>query len=957
MPIEAKIDASIGKSKYISRDLSWIQFNYRVLDQAISPDRTIFERLKFLAITASNLDEFFMVRVGSLYNYLDYGRERIDYSGLREKPFKKRLLQESKLFCQSQHRCFTQTLAPQFRRNGFRIVQDIDSLSAGDKEKLHDFFESSVYPMLTPMVYDSYHAFPTLMNSLMIFGVVTTVHNETDEEQDRQNRSVKKKLSFVQIPQNLPKFYEIDRNDEILFVPIQSIIRRYLQNLFRNVNILSVSMFRITRNGDFTLEESDDIDANFLEELKQKIKTRKTGRVVRLEVKEGYDEWMMQLLTERWNITMENVFEVSQAALMDYTALWQIVNHTDFKGRIPDTLPSEPPLAYPNESDNIFEVLKQRDVLLHHPYNDFEPVLELIEEAAEDPSVLSIKLTIYRLARDSRITNALLKAAENGKHVSALFELKARFDEENNIKESQRLQKAGCFVIYGISNLKTHTKLLLIVRKERKGVTRYVHMSSGNYNEKTAKLYTDLGLLSTRDEYANDVSEFFNVITGHSEPNQYKNLITAPKDMRTQLIQLIRTEARNAKQGLPSGIVIKINSLEDRETIDELYRASQAGVQIKLIVRGICCLRPGRQGLSENITVQSIVGDFLEHSRIFYFHHNDDPIVYVGSADVMVRSFDRRLESLFRILDKIVKLQVINILEYSLRDNVNSYTLQEDGSYRPDQVEPGETEFNVHQEFFKVSLEKVKQSTMKPFLSSSASDVNPSVDSGLQQQLNAIYDEFLEFVRPIVANKISNPEKLSLPVMVSASRKYTQANPKCLIVGQQSATYSERLDKIAGYDSQTLIDYYSLSLHDMMHGQVFDHFAQQLYEITNQTRDFGGYLWTNLLKISPMVDTQRVTNLPDELLAKCYELLRKEIAILRPDIIVFAPGNRFDDYIDQIYEGVTYHEVIPRFLYKMEHPDMVAQCFKTYHPSYLNAQRKMDVVVEQIAEKSEVSVT
>jgi polyphosphate kinase len=359
------------------------------------------------------------------------------------------------------------------------------------------------------------------------------------------------------------------------------------------------------------------------------------------------------------------------------------------------------------EHQDMFKILKDRDILLHHPYNTIDPLLDLLDQAAEDPNVLSIKLTIYRLAKDSRVVNALLNAAENGKHVSVLFEVKARFDEENNLKEAQRLQKAGCFVIYGVSSLKTHTKLLLIVKREKDKVTRFVHMSSGNYNEKTSKLYTDLSLLTTNETYANDVQEFFNVITGHSMPDDYDYLITAPREMRTKLINYIKKESENAQNGLPSGIVLKLNSLQDSDTIFALYEAAKAGVQIKLMVRGICCLRPGRVGLSENISVRSLVGEYLEHSRIYYFHNNGDPLVYSGSADMMVRSFDRRLESLFLISDKLLKQQAINILAYNLKDNINTYEMQEDGSFQVITPLEGERVFNVHKEFYKVKRETI----------------------------------------------------------------------------------------------------------------------------------------------------------------------------------------------------------------------------------------------------------
>jgi polyphosphate kinase len=419
---------------------------------------------------------------------------------------------------------------------------------------------------------------------------------------------------------------------------------------------------------------------------------------------------MMKVLKGRWELDDDNIFVTDR--MMDFTGLWQIVNHRDFRDEIPPVPAPVTPISLKDKADApLFEVLKGRDILLHHPYNSIEPVVHLVEQAAEDPDVLAIKLTIYRLAKSSRITNALLKAAENGKHVSVLFEVKARFDEENNIREAQRLQKAGCFVIYGISRYKTHTKLLLIVRKDGDKITRYVHMSSGNYNEDTSRLYTDLGLLTTNESYAQDISEFFNVITGHSLPSNYQNLITAPRDMRQQLIELIRKESSNAIAGLPCGIVIKINSLEDREVIDELYSASQAGVPIKLIVRGICCLRPGRAGLSDNITVRSIVGDFLEHARLFYFHNGGNYKIYGGSADIMVRSFERRIESLFLFIAENIKQEVMNVLAYNLKDNVNAYELGEDGYYTKSQSN-GDPAFNIHQEFFRVTPEILKEARL-----------------------------------------------------------------------------------------------------------------------------------------------------------------------------------------------------------------------------------------------------
>ena len=686
----------IEESNLISRDLSWLHFNFRVLDQAKKEGRNLFDKLKFLAITSSNADEFFMIRVGSLYNYIDYGKDRIDNSGLRLHPFKKRLFEDYKTFAKEQNDHFVHKLAPLFSKHSFEI-SGYDRLHKKEKERVTNYFNKIVFPTLTPMVYDSYHSFPVLMNNFLIFGVVTKTQVKKD----------KKKMSFIQIPHNLGRFFEIERKDKLIFVPIEEVVREHIGEIFKNVEIVSSTLFRVTRNGDFSLEDTEDIEANLIEEMKKKLKTRKTGRVVRLEVEAGFDKWLIKQLKAKYEIDDDNVIEIPREALMDYTGLWQLVKHEEFTEYLPPRPKQVPPISMAEyEDQDMFKILKDRDILLHHPYNSFEPLIDLLEQAAEDPQVLSIKLTIYRLAKDSRVVNALLNAAENGKHVSVLFEVKARFDEENNMKEAQRLQKAGCFVIYGVGTLKTHTKLLLIVRREKDKVKRFVHMSSGNYNEDTARLYTDIGLMSTDESYANDVQEFFNVITGHSIPDRYEHLITAPRDMRNRLIELIKKEEENAKKGLPAGIVMKMNSLQDTETILALYAASQAGVKINLIVRGICCLRPGRDGLSENITVKSIVGDYLEHSRIYYYHNEGKPLVYSGSADIMVRSFDRRLESIFLIKDHLLKQQAINILCFNLKDNVNSYEMKEDGSFvelSPD----GETPFNIHTEFYKVKREAV----------------------------------------------------------------------------------------------------------------------------------------------------------------------------------------------------------------------------------------------------------
>ena len=700
-----KLDKSMQKShdiqlkaKFISRDLSWLKFDERVLDQARDQTKSLFDRLKFLAITASNLDEFFTIRIGSLYNYIDFGKERTDYSGLREVPFKQMLISSAQEFSQEKHRLFVNEILPLFPENGL-ILASFSDLTALEQTEVETYFNRTIYPMLTPMVFDHTHTFPSLLAKTLIFGVVTLGGPEKKVSKGKSERD--RKISFVQIPLNLARFYVIEREDKIVFLPIEELIRQQLQVLYRNVEIESMTLFRITRNGDFDLVEHEDTETDFVDEIKKKIKDRRLGRVTRVEVEQEHSEFLLGEMLKRWSLEKSDIF-VKQA-ILDFTSFWQILKHSEFKGQLAVNPPVVPPLGLKSiQIGDIFETMKRGDILLHHPYNNFEPVIQLLEQAADDPNVLAIKITLYRISKNSRIANALLRAAEQGKHVSVLFEVKARFDEENNIREATRLQKAGCFVIYGIPGLKTHTKLLQVIRNEGTHVMSYAHLSSGNYNEDTAKLYTDLGLLTTDIRITQDIAEFFNVITGHSMPTHYEHLITAPRDMRNRLIEMIEHEVENHKAGLPAGICWKINSLQDTLTMEALYKASKAGVPILLIVRGICCLRPQRPGLSENIYIKSIVGNYLEHTRIFYFHNNEDPKVYGGSADVMVRSFDRRIESLFELVNSRAKNLAITILNWNLRDTVNSYEMQEDGNYwKVESEEP----FNIHQEFYQLKEE------------------------------------------------------------------------------------------------------------------------------------------------------------------------------------------------------------------------------------------------------------
>ncbi|MFK7899891.1 MAG: polyphosphate kinase 1 [Cyclobacteriaceae bacterium] len=681
----------IQESRLISRDLSWLQFNYRVLEQAKKKSRSVLEKLKFLAITASNLDEFMMIRVGSLYNYLDYGRKRVDYSGLREHSFKDKLFSELAVFKKEQSQLFDTLIQKECTPTGFSIINYID-LTEGEIRKVKNHFIKVIYPILTPMVYDTLHTFPILSNKVLILAVAT--------EQRKSKNPIR--FSFVQIPQNLPRFFELERDGKRLFLPVEQMIRENIDKLFQNVRIHTVSLFRIIRNGDFDWDDYEEYEESFIEEVEKKLKKRKTGRVVQVEIESAHPKKLNKLLRKKFKLEDADIFRTD--SLIDLTSLWQLVGHSDLSDLLPEIPKPVAPLTNKTtkeiQKQGLLDFLKEEDLFLHHPYNSFDYVTQLIEEAALDPSVLAIKVTIYRLAKKSRIANALLKAAENGKNVSVLFEVKARFDEENNLKEGIRLQKAGCFVMYGVPQVKTHTKLLFIVRQERNKVTRYVHMSSGNYNESTAKIYSDTSLITTKAAYGRDVSEFFNAVTGHSLPSRYEKLITTPGDMRKSIIRLIRKEAAHAKKGLASGIILKVNSLQDDLVIEELYKASQSGVRIQLIVRGICCIRPQRKGLSENIEVRSVVGDFLEHSRFYYFHNNNTPKIYGGSADIMVRSFNRRIESLFLIEGEAKKMAIL-ILDYNLKDEANTFLMQENGDFIKAKTQSSPP-FNLFNKFYKV---------------------------------------------------------------------------------------------------------------------------------------------------------------------------------------------------------------------------------------------------------------
>ncbi|MEL6606874.1 MAG: polyphosphate kinase 1 [Bacteroidota bacterium] len=681
-------------ARYLSRDLSWLAFNERVLDQATSTEKTLAERLRFLAISAAHLDEFFMIRVGRLYNYLDYNRTWTNQLGLEARSFLHRLLQEARAIFLKQHKLFLGQLYPALETRHLTIVQDLTTLSRSAEQQLRTYFEQTLLPVLSPKVVGGRQAFPALPHSTLIWGIATRLI--TREKPTKQ-------LSFVQILRHLPRFYRLHQDN--ILVPVEAIIRQYLPLLFPHSVMGVPTLFRITRNGNFSWDESDDIEANFVEELKRKLKRRKQGRVVRLELAGPYDPWLVERLQRRWTLGPDNLLHVPASSLPDLSGLQALEQPSSIKPHLP-----VPPLVKPAQG-NLPEVLKHQDILLHYPYNSMDTLLDLLNQAAEDPQVTTMKITIYRLAPQSAVVTALLKAAAQGKQVVVVMEIKARFDEEHNIREAQKLEEAGCQVIYGVNKLKTHAKMLMIVREEEGEVTRYVHLATGNYNEETARGYADVSLLTTEEGYAHDVAAFFDVLTGYTGTPTYTHLITSPLDMRAQLTGLIQQEVQNARQGLPAGIVIKVNALEDEAIIEELYKASAAGVPIRLIVRGVCCLIPQKPGLSDNITVRSIVGNFLEHSRLFYFHQQGTPKVYAGSADMMVRSFDKRIEALFILKNPVLQQQVIHILACNLKDNVNSYLMQADGTYSK-KIPGDEPLFNMHESFFNVNRDEMMKAKL-----------------------------------------------------------------------------------------------------------------------------------------------------------------------------------------------------------------------------------------------------
>ena len=666
---------------YTNRELSWLQFNNRVLGEARDKTTLPFERLKFLSITASNLDEFFMVRVASLDEMVHAGYKKRDIAGMTAQEQLDAIGVSVHELVESQYSCYNRGLLPLMHRLGLVIIPEHEELQPAEAEFADRYFEREVYPVLTPMAVDSSRPFPLVRNKSINIGVLMQ-KKKTDEDLE---------FAMVRVPDVLPRVVEIPEEVDNLrgdpehpkprrIIYLEEIIERNIGKLFLNYKILCSHPFRIMRNADLSIDE--DESADLLQEIEKKLKQRQRGEVIRLEIEKNSDRRLLKRLRNEFGVSKEEIYEISGP--LDLTVLMKVYGLPGFEEY---KMPSYKPKAVPElmNDDDIFTNIRKGDILLQHPYQTFEPVIGLIEAAAEDPDVLAIKQTLYRVSGNSPIIKALARAAERGKQVSVLVELKARFDEEHNIIWAKMLEKAGCHVIYGLVGLKTHCKITLIVRREEDGIRRYVHLGTGNYNDSTAKLYTDNGLLTCREKIGEDATAVFNMLSGYSEPLYWNRLAVAPLWLRNRFFRLIDREKANAEQGRPSGIIAKMNSLCDQEIIERLYAAGQAGVKIHLIIRGICCLKAGIPGLSENISVCSIVGNFLEHARIFRFENDGDPLFFMGSADWMPRNLDRRVEIMFPVEDERLTAKLEHYLEVQLEDNVKAQYLQPDGSYeKPD---------------------------------------------------------------------------------------------------------------------------------------------------------------------------------------------------------------------------------------------------------------------------------
>lgn len=648
---------------FYNRELSWLKFNLRVLKEAMGKETPLLERLKFIAISASNLDEFFMVRVAGLWSNFDSGVEKRDASGMSVHEQLVAISQAAHEQVRTQTKSLIALMAEMDAvKLHFRRVKDLSELG---KDWLEEYYREVVFPVLTPMAVDASRPFPFLANKTLNLAVELI---KADGEHS---------MGLIQVPSVLDRIVEVEPEGKRTFVFLEDIIASHCHDLFKGCHILDMVSFRVTRDSDLDLEEDDSVD--LMKEVEESLRKRKRGAAVRLEIFKTNNNRIKKFLEENLDVTEMEVYEINGP--LDPTCFFKFIGMKGMWPWLYEPFVPQRPLELPDDSD-LFAAIRENDILLHHPYESFDPVVKLVSDAADDPQVLAIKQTLYRVSGNSPIVAALARAAENGKQVTVLVELKARFDEENNILWARRLEKAGCHVIYGLVGLKTHAKIILIVRKEDNGIRRYLHLGTGNYNDSTAKLYTDLGLMTANDEFGSDASAFFNLLSGYSEPPVWNKLVMAPLGLREKIYALIDNEIAMVRAGREGHIIAKMNSLIDQPVIQKLYEASAAGVHIDLIVRGICGLRTGIEGISDNITVRSIVGRQLEHSRIFWFANGGEEQLYLSSADWMPRNLNDRVELFFPVETEEHMHRIKALLDLYLRDNVGAHMMQSNGTYR-----------------------------------------------------------------------------------------------------------------------------------------------------------------------------------------------------------------------------------------------------------------------------------
>ena len=657
---------------YRNRELSWMAFDERCLSEA--RDRQLvplFERAKFLSITASNLDEFNMVRVASLKDQVHAGYTKKDIAGMTAAEQLQAISERMHNFVRDQYNTLNRSLIPSFEKAGLEIIGEYESLTEEQCLYLDEYFENNIYPILTPMAMDSSRPFPLVRNKTLNIGALVA-----PKESKKKKESVE--FATVQVPAVLPRLISLpDAEDgHKVIILLEEVIRKYIGKLFQHYRVLSACPYRIMRNAELDVDEDEAED--LLKEIQKQLKKRQWGEVIRLEIAEGVDKRLLKILVKEFNVSQEDIFFIPGP--IDLTFLMKVYGIPGFDAyKTPKYTPA--PVREFSDSDDVFEVIRKQDVFVHHPYMSFDPVVRFVQRAAADPDVLAIKQTLYRVSGDSPIVAALARAAESGKQVTVLVELKARFDEEHNIVWAKMLEKAGCHVIYGLLGLKVHSKITMVIRREEDGIRRYVHLGTGNYNDSTAKLYTDCGIFTCDAQIGADATAVFNMLSGYSEPEKWFRLLVAPIWMKNTFLYLINREKENAAAGKKAFIKAKMNSLCDPDIIEALYQASHEGVEIDLLIRGICCLKTGIPGVSETIHVRSIVGNFLEHSRIFWFCNDDEDELFMGSADWMPRNLDKRVEIVFPVLDENIKKEVQHVLELEFEDNVKAHLLQTDGTY------------------------------------------------------------------------------------------------------------------------------------------------------------------------------------------------------------------------------------------------------------------------------------